>query len=999
MRGSDTPQLGEKICDLGIHEKRFLYPKLLREAYLPAQRFNVVKEDEVRAALRGVGEILCHQLARVVNGGGIPRPQREQLSVRQGCTAACGTGEGKVHLYALEVERQTLGTTAVDGAFEQRPQRAAGDGGADEQHCALRGKDDRAVEMVSLRVQAACKPAQKGETVGARRAVKICQHTVEAAPGAFGGDGTAEGIRAHQRAGAVVGEPHEPAARGIGRAAARQTAALTDAGVNKGMGYGEKIVRFRKDTLYKKVWVMTYDPRITSPEGDRITRSVRDNYRETAIEQFPIDAYGKDSASVVIKVNKVFDGSEKSFNNVFGSIGLPGSPKKDLSKIESVKSFPENIIVKSLLSTSHTEEGTTIPLTVEITSNLVLLAREPMRPRFSDDRVGYFEIGHLYFNDEQQKAEERAFINRWRLEPKPEDVERYKKGELVEPQKPIELWIDPATPPVWIPYIKKGIVEWQEAFEAAGFKNAIVAREVTPDDREFDIDDVRYSVVTYAASEMANAMGPSVIDPRSGEIIEADIIWWHNVMSILHAWIRLQTGAVDPAARGNTLPTEVMGNAVRFVSSHELGHSLGLKHNFGASYSVPVDSLRSKSYTATNGTASSIMDYARFNYVAQPEDGITQLTPKIGTYDKHAINWGYRWLDVQDPHEELPTLNAWLREHENDPEYWYGEQSREGIDPRSQSEDLSNDAVLASTYGLKNLRRIIPHVTDWTSEEGKLQYEGGRLLMAIVFQWLAYADHVKTNVGGFYLNNVVAGHDIDRYVPVPADYQRKSVKYLIDEVFTTPEWLFGAKAWDKAYAQRSSPVGQMEYAPYNFARELQYKTYYELLADQRLVRMYEVEARQGRGAKTYTPEQMMDDITRAVFIRPGGRSLSIWERMSQKNYVDALIVSSNLTMVKTTKLGSTLRDHAHDGRGCTCSLMQDAPELSLEPLPRPEEIGLRTARNYDMMQRVSETTSAKRAEMRRLLTVVQGRFQSGDQATRNHYRDLELRLKEALRML
>ena len=208
--------------------------------------------------------------------------------------------------------------------------------------------------------------------------------------------------------------------------------ALNDAGVNKGMGYGEKIVRFRKDTLYKKVWVMTYDPRITSPEGDRITRSVRDNYRETAIEQFPIDAYGKDSASVVIKVNKVFDGSEKSFNNVFGSIGLPGSPKKDLSKIESVKSFPENIIVKSLLSTSHTEEGTTIPLTVEITSNLVLLAREPMRPRFSDDRVGYFEIGHLYFNDEQQKAEERAFINRWRLEPKPEDVERYKKGELVE---------------------------------------------------------------------------------------------------------------------------------------------------------------------------------------------------------------------------------------------------------------------------------------------------------------------------------------------------------------------------------------------------------------------------------------------------------------------------------------------------------------------------------------------------------------------------------------
>ena len=775
--------------------------------------------------------------------------------------------------------------------------------------------------------------------------------------------------------------------------------ALNDAGVNKGMGYGEKIVRFRKDTLYKKVWVMTYDPRITSPEGDRITRSVKDNYRETAIEQFPIEAYNSDSTAVVIKVNKVFDGSEKSFNNVFGALRIGGSPKKDLSKIESVKSFPENIIVKSTLSGTHSgEEGGSMPVTVDITSNLVLLAEEPMVGRFSDERVGYFEIGHLYFNDKQQKAEERAFINRWRLEPKPEDVERYKRGELVEPQKPIVLYIDPATPPVWVPYIKKGIVEWQEAFEAAGFKNAIVAREVDPDDKEFDIDDVRYSVVTYAASETANAMGPSVIDPRSGEIIEADIIWWHNVMSILQAWIRLQTGAVDPQARGNELPTELMGNAVRFVSSHELGHSLGLKHNFGASYSVPVDSLRSKTYTASHGTASSIMDYARFNYVAQPEDGITQLTPKIGTYDKHAINWGYRWLGAKDPHEELPTLNAWLREHENDLEYWYGEQRFQGNeDPRSQSEDLSNDAVAASLYGLKNLQRIVPHVTDWTSEEGELQYESGRFLMAIVFQWLAYADHVKTNVGGYYLNNVVAGHDIDRYVPVPADYQRKSVKYLIDQVFNTPEWLFKAKAWDKAYAQRLSPVGMMEYAPYNFARELQYKVYYELLADERLVRMYETEARQGRGRQTYTPEQMMDDITQAVFIRPGSRTLSIWERMSQKNYLDALIVSSNITMVKTTKLGSTLHDH--DGRGCSCSLMQEAPELTLEPLPRPEDIEFRTARNYELMKRVSETTSAKRAEMRRLLTLVQSRTGSGDQATRNHYRDLELRLKEALRML
>ncbi len=773
---------------------------------------------------------------------------------------------------------------------------------------------------------------------------------------------------------------------------------LNNSGINKGMGYGEKIIRFYRDTLEKKVWAVRFDPRITSPENDRITRSVQDNYRESIIEYFPIETYGKDSVTVVVKVNKIFDGSEKSFNNIFGALGMGAGARKELSKIESMKAFPENIVVKTLLTAVRTEEGSSTPISVALTSNIVLLPKVPMKPRFTDDRVGYFGIEHLYYNDNQQRAEERAFVNRWRLEPRPEDVERYKRGELVEPQKPIVFYIDPATPPVWVDYIKKGVFQWQEAFEEAGFKNAIIAKEVDPEtEGDFDIDDVRYSVITYAASEEANAMGPSVIDPRSGEIIEADIIWWHNVMSILQEWIRLQTGAVDPAARGNVLPTEVMGNAVRFVSSHELGHSLGLKHNMGASFSVPVDSLRSKTYTATHGTASSIMDYARFNYVAQPEDGVTDLTPRIGTYDKHAIRWGYRWLDTATPHEELPTLNAWIREHEDDPEYWYGEQSREGIDPRSQSEDLSDDAVQASLYGVANLKRIMPHVTDWTSEDGRLQYRAGRFLMAIVFQWRMYADHVMSNVGGFYLNNVVAGHDIDRYVPVPADYQRKSARYLIDEVFVAPEWLFGAKAWDKDYPHRSSPLGEMEYAPYNLAREMQYQVYYELLRDERLLRMYEVEARQGR-TNVYTPEQLLADITQTVFVKPGTGTLTLWERLSQKNYLDALIVSSNITMVKTTKLGSTLRA-AQEEEGCR--LMHRAPEIGLEKYPRPEdaEFDLRTVRHYGFMQRVSETTSAKRAEMRKILQLVRSRLDSGDQATRNHYRDLELRLKEALRML
>ena len=767
--------------------------------------------------------------------------------------------------------------------------------------------------------------------------------------------------------------------------------ALNDAGVNKGMGYGEKIVRFRKDTLYKKVWVMTYDPRITSPEGDRITRSVRDNYRETAIEQFPIDAYGKDSASVVIKVNKVFDGSEKSFNNVFGSIGLPGSPKKDLSKIESVKSFPENIIVKSLLSTSHTEEGTTIPLTVEITSNLVLLAREPMRPRFSDDRVGYFEIGHLYFNDEQQKAEERAFINRWRLEPKPEDVERYKKGELVEPQKPIELWIDPATPPVWVPYIKKGIVEWQEAFEAAGFKNAIVAREVTPDDREFDIDDVRYSVVTYAASEMANAMGPSVIDPRSGEIIEADIIWWHNVMSILHAWIRLQTGAVDPAARGNTLPTEVMGNAVRFVSSHELGHSLGLKHNFGASYSVPVDSLRSKSYTATNGTASSIMDYARFNYVAQPEDHVPYVSPHIGPYDRFAIEWGYRWYP--DEETEKRQLRALLDSH-TEKIYKYGEEQspREAVDPRSLSEDLGDNAMKSAGYGIENLKRIVPEIVEWTTtgEEGQTYKNAAKLYAGAVFQWGLYPYHVMANVGGIYLESTEVGDGQKTYTFVEKEKQKEAVQFLLDQYITYPAWLFDTSVSDYTYILKETPLGTLEQSPNAMYKNTLNYLLWDLLDNKRMVRMFENEFQNGE--KAFTPVEMVDMLHKHIF-KPtmAGKKLDVMTRNLQKSFVDALITAAaEEEGVKINKrlhaplpaLNTTaLPCNAH---GCSSAMNGDN----------------RNARLIDMystqINRVSDAISVKRGELMSILQLLKNKRNISDPATRFHYEDMILRIQTAL---
>ena len=369
--------------------------------------------------------------------------------------------------------------------------------------------------------------------------------------------------------------------------------AINEAGINRGINYENKLIRFYKDTKNKKICVKTFDPKISAPENDNIFKSVTDNYGESIIEGFDIVTYGKDSTAV-IKVNNVFDGNAKSFNNLFDNIGLGSSVKTKMSYIEDIKAFPENIIIKSQLTTNVAEgktSGEKADLTVGTTTNIVLLP-EPMVARFSDPRVGYFTVPKQYFSDAQQQVKIKEIITRWRLEPKEEDIQKYLQGELVEPKKKIVYYIDPSTPKQWQQAIIEGVKDWNEAFREAGFKNVISAQLPDPNDKDFDPDDVRYSVITYAASSLANAMGPSVVDPRSGEILESDIIWWHNVMILLQSWMRVQTGIIDPDVRSNTFPDYKMANAIRFVSSHEVGHTFGLKHNMGSSFAFPVDSLR-----------------------------------------------------------------------------------------------------------------------------------------------------------------------------------------------------------------------------------------------------------------------------------------------------------------------------------------------------------------------------------------------------------------------
>lgn len=765
--------------------------------------------------------------------------------------------------------------------------------------------------------------------------------------------------------------------------------ALNESGLNKGMNFDNKVIRFSRNKLAGTVWVKSIVPQVQSVVGDAITQSVNDNFTGSVIESFKIEAYSPDSSAVVIKMNKVFDGTEKSFNDVFTDLGLGTSPKTALSSIERIKSFPQNIVVRALLSTRVTEGQNSIPISVAVTTNLLLLPEIPMKPRFADNRVGFFSTPRWYFSDQQHKMETRELVTRWRMEPKPEDRARYLKGELVEPVKPIVFYIDPATPPQWRKQIIAGVKDWQKAFEKAGFKNAIQAKEVT-DTADYDGDDIRYSEITYAASPKSNAMGPAVVDPRSGEILESDVIWWHNVMTSLQSWIRVQTGVIDTGARANKLSDEKMGHAIRFVSSHEIGHTLGLKHNMGASASFPVDSLRSPSFTnRMGGTASSIMDYARFNYVAQPEDKVTNITPQIGVYDTYAISWGYRWLDVADPHQELSVLKEWIKVHADDPLYHYGEQqsSTNIIDPRAQSEDLGDNAMKASLYGMANLKRLIPQIAGWSAGEGDDYLQAGKLYMAALFQYQTYAEHVAANIGGYYLENPVSGDHKDAYTPVPVKMQRSALDYLKDNVFTMPEWLFNKDLLKKTFPIKDTPLGPFEYGPYNLRREFQYGLLYSLMGEERLLRMLEMEVMLGK-ENVFTVSDLFKEVRSTVFAKTlKGAGLTITERMLQQNYVDVLLVSTDKMLDKVTKktLAPGLKRLNNLPQTCDLGLAEDSgAEKSLRNI------------YVTSMSRTSEVASAKRGELLQILLLLQRNRNNGDEATKNHCEDLILRITQSL---
>ncbi len=658
-----------------------------------------------------------------------------------------------------------------------------------------------------------------------------------------------------------------------------------------GIGFGggkinTQVMRWEKRPKQVLLRVVSYEN--VAADSLPIHEAVQNSNFEPVLYAFDIKAFNKKDSlnpATVIEVDPMFT---KDVN----ALGLPDGYRKrykvtrldgDRSYIESIKSYPLNIEarhVKTYLSNDPPSNESLGSISIEINNSMILLPKEPMKRRYFDERVGWFARGQVDYGLDAQESKTVTYLDRWRLEVKDEDIEKFKAGELVEPKKQIVYYIDRATPKEWVPFIKQGIEDWQVAFEAAGFKNAIIAKDPPSpeEDPEWSPEDVRYSVVRYLASPIPNANGPHVSDPRSGEILESDINWYHNVMSLLRNWYFVQTAAINPAAQRVEFEKDIMGRLIRFVSSHEVGHTLGLPHNMGSSPAYPVDSLRSASFTQKYGTAPSIMDYARFNYVAQPGDEGVALMPNIGVYDKYAIKWGYRPILDKTAKEEKPILNSWIMEHAGDPMYRFGHQQVGDIhDPSSQTEDLGDDAIKASLYGIANLKRIVPKLMEWTTEDGENYDNLETLYGQVIGQFQRYMGHVSNNIGGVYEYHKTADQEGPVYTHVPKQHQKNAMAFMQEQLFATPEWMIDQNIINKI--QYSGSVDRI--------RGMQERYLNTMLQLGKLARIIENETINGDEA--YGLLEMMRDLRRGIWSETrSGRSIDTYRRNLQKAHIDRL---------------------------------------------------------------------------------------------------------------
>ena len=630
---------------------------------------------------------------------------------------------------------------------------------------------------------------------------------------------------------------------------------------NAGSKTAEQVVRFVKKG--KKIFLIQVSYSNIAEDEDPISLSVKENNFEPILAGF--DIKNKESNRFLIDVSSHFMADSPGFNIIRKGekdrYKIGGVDKKR-SSIDSANSFPNNTEILHTLTFSVNKaprSNTTKSFSFQINHSFIALPENPMPIRYADERVGWFSINKTNYSSEALKADSYRIVRRWRLEPK--DKTAYANGELVEPIKPIVYYLDPATPLKWRKYFKMGIEDWNTAFEKAGFKNAILAKDPPSkeEDPDFNPEDIRYSTVRYVASTTRNATGPSVADPRTGEILESDIIWYHNHLRSYRNRYLLETGAANPKARTLDTPEEEIGEMMRRVISHEIGHALGLPHNMKASSAYPVDSLRSGKFTQKYGIATTIMDYARYNYVAQPGDKNIRFIRQLGPYDDYAIEWGYRYFG-QSPEEEKRTLLAMVDEKSLDPLYMFGGR---GNDPNAQTENIGDDPVKASSYGLDNLKIVAKNLKDWTKSPNKNYDDLKELYGELVGVYRRYIYHVHSVIGG--VNETLHTSkqaEVHTYVNVPKGEQLEAMRFLKQHLWTTQNWLLDSNIISEFNSDGALIKMQ----------NLQRSALSRLLATKDLNRMLSTESTLlGEGL---SPFEMMNVIYKDIIITPPNMDLS-----------------------------------------------------------------------------------------------------------------------------